>query len=160
MKITKPEKDVIIVDEQNIDKYQNDNKFHLIKMSFRSPSDKKIMKVLDTSPHTNRYIISDNIRVYNNILKSTSKKYYVQNNDSNDFITFLRKNNKILLSLPVLSREVKNFVTSDYVFSDILKNIEVIMMTEYDYTEFEYLLKRWDGNIIIVNENIHTRYLQ
>jgi hypothetical protein len=159
VKITKPEVDMIVVNEKNINQYQGDTKFHLIKMSFRDPNEKKIMKVLTNSPHTNRYIISDNIRTYNNILKNTSKKYYVQNVDGNNIITFLRKNNKILLSLPVLLSEVKNFITNDYIFQDLLRNIEVILMSNNDFHVLEPMLKEWEGNVIVVDSNIHREYL-
>jgi hypothetical protein len=99
MKITRIGKDYITINEQNVpttDERRND-KIHLIKLNFEEPTKEKILFVVDTFQKTNRYVISNNIRVYNDVLKHTGKKYYIENRTGVNLISYLRKNNKILL---------------------------------------------------------------
>jgi hypothetical protein len=82
MLITKPGKDIINISEKDYDNnyIKTKSKIHLIKLSFKTPTFEKIDWVVKNYSHTNRYIISDNIRIYNDYFKRTNKKYYVENN--------------------------------------------------------------------------------
>jgi hypothetical protein len=87
--------DYVRIDEDSINSFLGVERVHIIELLFFKPTERKIKKVLQLYPKTNRYVISDNIRTYNYILKSTSKKYYVMNIQGAQLITFFKKNNKI-----------------------------------------------------------------
>ena len=93
MRITNKGTDYIVIDEETINskELQAIPRVHLIKLDFEKPTDSKIRKVLDLFPKTNRYVIEDNIKTYNNILKYTNKKYYVENTPGASIITFFKK---------------------------------------------------------------------
>jgi len=151
MRITKQGSDFITVNDKNL----NDKnlisipRVHLIKLDFFKPSEDKINKVLGLYPRTNRYVIENNIRIYNYTLRLTSKKYYIENSKGTDIITFFRKNNKILLNFLNLSFKEKEFLLTEHVFEDILKNTEVIYIDQYILVSKHDLLKEWNGNVII-----------
>lgn len=150
MKITVPNLDYIIVNEENLkdEKMLAIPRVHLIELAFTDPTKEKIDAVFTLYPKTNRFIISDNIRIYNAILKETSKKYYVKNTVGVGFITFFRKNNKVLLDTTVLSDSEKTHIL-DTLLSDILRNIEVIKITKADFDKYKTILDPWDGNVIV-----------
>ena len=79
MKLTKYGSDYVIIDEHNIKDIQTTEKIHLIKLKFRNLSKYLMDEIFNLFPKTNRFIISDNIRFYNSIFKTTNKKYYVEN---------------------------------------------------------------------------------
>ncbi|MFW6129738.1 MAG: hypothetical protein ACOC56_01055 [Atribacterota bacterium] len=144
--------DVVSINESNIDLVPVNYKYHLIMLDFSLPTEEKVMKVIENNPRTNRYIIRDNIKIYNNILKRTSKKFYVMNTDHNNIISFFRKNNKCLLDLTVVPDWMLHFITNKEVFIDVLRNVEVLVMDpemiDESYEFYDYL-KTWRGNIII-----------
>lgn len=154
MKITKINSDYIKIDEKNI----NDRnlieipRVHIIKLAFLRPSREKIEGVLNLFPKTNRYVIQDNIRDYNFVLRNTSKKYYVENAPGVGFLSFFRKNNKVLLNFHNLSFEEREFIL-DECFEDTLKNLEVIHISDHHYDLKEDILKDWKGNVIISDDN-------
>lgn len=150
MKITEIGRDFITIDEDNLhsEKLRSIPKVHLIKLSFFNPTEEKIKKVLEYYPKTNRFVIDNNIREYNSILKWTNKKYYVQNNKGDGFISFFRKNNKILLDFNRLSAAARQFVLTQC-FEDVLKNVEVIKIDKEIFGEKEEILKIWNGNVIV-----------
>jgi len=155
MKITQIGKDYIRVDEDDLTRdsivYR---KIHLIYLDFRSPTKSKIESILKTFPKTNRYIVSeDKIKTYNYVLKNTSKKYYVKNTKISNFISFFRKNNKILVDFYNLSEYERLFLLSDDVFVDLLRNVEVIIVSEDIFDEKEEILNNWNGNVIIAEKN-------
>jgi hypothetical protein len=155
MKITQIGKDYIRVDEDDLTRdsivYR---KIHLIYLDFRSPTKSKIESILKTFPKTNRYIVSeDKIKTYNYVLKNTSKKYYVKNTKISNFISFFRKNNKILVDFYNLSEYEKLFLLSDDVFIDLLRNVEVIIVSKNIFDEKEEILNNWNGNVIIAEKN-------
>jgi len=154
MKLTVPGKDVICIDESNIEKYRQEAaegvKFHVIKLNFNEPTKEKIDDAVRYFPNTNRFIIADNIRFYNGHLKHIGKKYYVQNNssNSNSLLSFFRKNNKILVDLTCMNKSIASFLLENYL-EDILSNTEIIIIDENDMATYASLLKGWSGNVII-----------
>ena len=155
MRMTIAGEDVIRIDEDNLDYYKKDvknkgKKFHLIKMDFQEPTSDKVADVVDSFNNTNRFIISNHIKIYNGYLKNVGKKYYVQNTSGDNFISFVRKNNKILVDLTCMTQACKVFLMENY-FEDILRNTEIIMVDENDLINSDYadLLKQWQGNVIV-----------
>lgn len=151
MKITRIGKDYITINEQNVpttDERRN-NKIHLIKLNFEEPTKEKILFVVDTFQKTNRYVISNNIRVYNDVLKNTGKKYYIENRTGVNLISYLRKNNKILLNFSNLREFEREFLANKSILDDVLKNVEVIQMKKSIYNDSLSLLNYWDGNVIL-----------
>mgnify|MGYP006896985360 CR=1 FL=1 len=153
MKLTQPGKDVIkITDEDfnNNETMNTNDKVHLIKLSFQNPTTEKVHWVLKNYSSTNRFIVSDNIKFYNDVLKTTSKKYYVENVPNTGFITFFRKNNKVLLNFLNLLEKEKIFML-EFLLFDILRNVEIILLTEQDIQNHYEELKKWNGNVIVYN---------
>jgi hypothetical protein len=152
MKITSIGSDYIEIDEDNI--YDDDllsiNRVHLIKLNFLRPSKQKIERVLDLYPKTNRFVIENDIRIYNGVLRSTSKKYYVSNPVNVNLISFFRKNNKILINFDNLQPYERRFLLENSVFVDLIKNVEVIMMNESLFDSKKEVLYDWNGNVIII----------
>lgn len=149
MKISHYGKDWLIIDEKNISQMKEEQKVHLIKLSFETPTDEKVDEVMDRFPSTKRFIISDNIRFYNYTLR-TKRKYYVENKKNVNFISFLRKNNKILINYENLSSIERSFINEN--FRDLLKNVEVILVSDLSRLERQGLLKEienWNGNVLI-----------
>ena len=152
MKLTIAGKDVISIDESNIDRYKLEAskgiKFHVIKLNFDDPTKEKVDDVLRSFDNTNRFIISDNVKFYNGHLKYVGKKYYVQNTSGQNFISFVRKNNKILVDLTCMTSAESRFVLDNYL-EDLLRNTEIILIDESDLSAFSSILKGWPGNLII-----------
>ncbi len=156
MKITQIGRDCIRVDENDLTRDSVvDRKIHLIYLGFDSPTQSKVYRILDLFPKTNRYIVpEDKIKIYNYILKGTSKKYYVKNINGSNFISFFRKNNKVLLDFHSLSEYEKAFLLIDNIFNDLLKNVEVIIMDPDIFEEKKnFLIRNWNGNVIITEKN-------
>jgi hypothetical protein len=151
MKLAYPGKDYIIINEENMkdEKLLEISKIHLIHFAFIEPTREKVNAALQIFNKTNRFVISNNIKIYNDILKMTAKKYYVMNNVGDSLITFFRKNNKVLLNLSNLSQREREFVCSPDVVNDVLKNVEVIQMKKNSFFKVKDLFDLWDGNIII-----------
>jgi len=122
---------------------------HLIKLGFFDPTESKVRQVIRNFPKTNRFVIEDNIRIYNFILRSTSKKYYVSNPEGSDIISFFRKNNKVLVNFHTIDDYEKAFLLSDKVFQDVLKNTEVIHIDKNIFDEKMEVLENWRGNVIV-----------
>jgi hypothetical protein len=156
MRITKVGTDYISLNENNFSdqKFQNISRVHLIKLDFQKPTRILIDRVLHLFPKTNRFIIEDNIREYNSILKRTSKKYYVMNKIGVDIITFFRKNNKILINFNNLSKEEEEFFLMDGIFEDVLKNSEVIAVNKDTHDIKMEVLDKWKGNVILSENSI------
>jgi len=154
MRITKIGTDFIVVNEDNLydDKLLKIPRVHIIKLGFFNPSEEKIKKVLSLYPKTNRFVIDDNIRTYNGILKFTSKKYYIQNVQGSDLITFFRKNNKVLLDFLKLKPVEKQFLLLNC-FEDVLRNLEVIVIDQEIFDGRKEVLELWNGNVIITDED-------
>jgi hypothetical protein len=159
MKITMPDIDVIIVDESNIQESQaTKSKVHLIKLNFAEPTTSKINAVLDLWPATNRFIIQHNIKIYNDVLKNTSKKYYVMNReDQNGIFSFFRKNNKVLLCVQNLLPAERQFVLT-HALSDVLRNLEVIMIDDINLKAHADKFQNWSGNVILYSDE-YRHYL-
>ena len=155
MKLTKIGSDYIKIDESSIsDRDLLDiPRVHLIKLAFRNPNRDKVEAVLNLFPKTNRFVIKDNIRDYNFILRNTSKKYYVENAEGASVISFFRKNNKVLLNFHNLTYEEREFLL-DHCFEDVLRNLEVIYLDEFYYKQNEEILKSWKGNVIVDDDNL------
>ena len=151
MYITKIGTDYISINEDNIDDERliSIDRVHLIKLDFFNPTELKVNNVLQLYPKTNRYVIEDNIRIYNYILKKTTKKYYIVNKKDVGIISFFKKNNKVLLNFTNISEFEKQFLLTEHCFADILKNLEVIMIDEDIFKEKEDILVEWNGNVII-----------
>lgn len=155
MRITAIGSDYINVNESNYgsDVYQSIPRVHLIKLDFAMPTYELVNQVLHLFPKTNRFVIEDNIRDYNSILRRTEKKYYVMNKKGTDIISFFRKNNKILLNFLNLFKEEQSFFLMDGIFDDVLRNTEVIAINKKMYDEKLEILDKWKGNVIIVDSN-------
>jgi len=154
MKFTVPGKDVIRVDEKDFESgkiVESDNKVHLIKLDFLKPTNEKIKWVLQSYSLTNRYIIDNNIRIYNSFLKKTNKKYYIENKEDNKLISFFKKNNKVLLNFLKLNKTSLEFVMQDC-FEDVLYNTEVIIIDQEIYDLKQDTINLWKGNVIIQND--------
>ena len=157
--MTVPGKDVIRIDEKNLDMYKkevnsNSKKFHVIKLDFKEPTAEKIDDVVDTFNNTNRFVISNNIKFYNGLLKNVGKKYYIQNTSGENFISFVRKNNKIMVDFTRMTQAEKTFLLERHL-EDILRNTEIIIIDENDLSTGNYadILKNWQGNVIIRDPN-------
>lgn len=150
MRITKIGTDFITIDEDNLydEKLKSIPKVHLIKFNFFAPTEEKVKKVIDFYPRTNRFVVDNNIRDYNSILKWTNKKYYVENTEKSKFISFFRKNNKILLNFLRLNPLEKQFILNNC-FEDVLRNLEVVLIDLDIFNSNETLLRLWNGNVII-----------
>ena len=155
MKITQIGRDYIRVDESDLTRKEIVfRKIHLIYLDFNSPTKSKIDSIIKIFPKTNRYIVSeDKIKIYNYALKNTSKKYYVKNTRNSNFISFFRKNNKIIVDFLSLSSYEKSFLLIDDVFRDLLKNVEVIIIDIDNFEEKEEIINNWSGNVIISDDN-------
>jgi hypothetical protein len=154
MRITTIGSDYIRVDEENYDSdsFQKIPRVHLIKLDFAIPTYDLVNQVMHLFPMTNRFVIEDNIREYNSILRRTEKKYYVMNKTKADIISFFRKNNKILMNLMNLTKEERDFFLMEGVFEDLLRNTEVIAVSKKIYDEKLEVLDKWKGNVIIVGK--------
>ena len=151
MKLTKIGSDFISIDEDNLDDegLLNIPRVHIIKLNFLKPTKQKVERVLDLYPMTNRFVIEDNIKQYNYILRSTNKKYYIENTPGARIISFFRKNNKVLVNFNNLNLFERQFLLSEVCFEDVLKNTEVVMLDKSSYEEKKEILKDWSGNVII-----------
>jgi hypothetical protein len=152
MKITNIGSDLIRIDEDNLydEKLKSIQRVHLIKLAFFNPTEDKVKRVINFYPKTNRFIIDSNIRDYNGILKWTNKKYYVENIEGVGFVSFFRKNNKVVLNVNRLSTYERQFVLNSC-FEDVLRNTEVICIDKETFNEKEKILELWNGNVIIAN---------
>ena len=156
MIITRPDVDIISVDEEkleNFDEQTRKNKIHIIKLDLIDPTEEKMDKLLDNFFLTNRFVIKDNIKFYNWYFKTKNKKYYVENNSNSGIFSFFKKNNKILLNFNKVRHDVKTFLIKDFVFTDVLKNLEIIEIDSKLYFEKYNILNRWNGNVVVnINE--------
>lgn len=153
MKFTIPGKDVIKVTEEdylNDEIYKSDSKIHLIKFGFTNPTFEKVKWVLDSYTYTNRFIVSDNVRIYNNFLKSTNKKYYIENNEGDPIISFFKKNNKVILNFFKLDIPTLKYIM-DVCLEDVLYNVEIIYINDEMYKAKKNVIDLWKGNVIITN---------
>ena len=151
MRITKIGSDYITVNEENLydEELTGLPRVHLIKLEFDNPSESRVKNVLKLYPLTNRFVIEKDIRIYNYILRKTSKKYYVMNTPDDSLISFFRRNNKVLINFLNLSEVERALVLNDNIFRDVLKNTEVIMIDRPTFDEKEEILIEWNGNVII-----------
>jgi hypothetical protein len=154
IKLTQIGNDYIRITEDNMydEKLINIPRVHLIKLDFFSPNEEKVKTVIKNFPKTNRYVIEDNIRTYNFILKRTNKKYYVCNKKGVDVISFFRKNNKVLVNFHNLHEFEKVFLLSDRVFADVLRNVEVIQIDKQIFDEKIEVLENWRGNVVVSSD--------
>ncbi len=154
MKLTQIGSDYIGISESNLydQNLMDIPRVHLIKLGFFDPTESKVKQVLRNFPKTNRFVIEDNIRIYNFILRGTSKKYYVSNTEGSNVISFFRKNNKVLVNFHNLDEYEQAFMLSDKVFQDVLKNTEVIHISKSIFDEKMEILENWRGNVVISDE--------
>lgn len=152
MKIAQLYSDYVIVNEENVNRItRGGEKVHLIKLDFDSPTKEKMDIVLDQFYDTRRFVVENNVRFYNYFFKNSSFKYYVENSVGIPLISFLRKNNKVLLNINNLSEFEKQFVLR-IALEDILNNVEVMMMDDYDFNENKSTLESWNGNVILIGD--------
>lgn len=152
MIITRPDVDIISVNEETIDSFDEQtrkNRIHIIKLDFEDPDETKIDELQKKFFLTNRFVIKDNIKFYNWYFKPKNKKYYVENNGNSGIFSFFKKNNKILLNFNKLRHDVKTFLTKDFVFKDILRNLEIIEIDDKLYFEKYNILDKWNGNVVV-----------
>lgn len=154
MIVTSVGSDYIELNESNLyDKeLQEIPRVHLIKLSFDDPTERKVKKVLELFPKTNRFVIENDIKIYNFILRGTSKKYYVSNVQNTDMVSFFRKNNKILVNFNYFDLFDYKYYLIDSVFEDLLRNVEVIDISRDIFDEKTEILENWRGNVIISEE--------
>lgn len=127
-------------------------KIHLVKISFSSPNEEKLDQLLYILPKTNRFIIDNNIKLYNDYFKKTKKKFYVENTfkDQERFISFLRKNNKILIDFTKIESFNLKHVLFELAWEDLLNNIEILKISKVDFELYKSHLSNWDGNVILM----------
>ena len=154
MKITVMNEDFVTITEQNLnDLTENpEKKIHLIKLNFTEPTKEKVLSVINTFTKTNRYVISNNIKIYNDILKTTGKKYYIENEKNTNLISYLRKNNKILINFNNLRQNELDLLLDEKILLDLLRNVEVIMIQSSIYEKYNTIFNSWDGNTILTEE--------
>lgn len=154
MQITRIGSDYISINEDSLydENLINIPRVHLIKLDFFKPSESKIRNVLSLYPKTNRFVIEDNIKIYNYVLRNTQKKYYVSNTKGDKLISFFRKNNKIFLNFMNLNVFERQFLLINKCFEDILRNAEVILVDNDILMEKESILNEWNGNVILYDE--------
>jgi hypothetical protein len=152
MKLTIQGTHYITVTEESLVNSIPTQKIHLIKIALKSPEPKAIEAILQLFPNTNRYVVSSsaNIRLYNEVFKTSAKKYYVENDTNIRLVSFLRKNNKILLNINNLSPHNKQFINNEPVLEDTLRNVEVVLCSNDFYELWKSLFTTWSGNLIIV----------
>lgn len=149
MKLATKGKDWKIFSESNIQDKEQSEKVHLVKLDFEQPTEEKVEQVIKNFPSTNRFIISDNIKFYNDLLKSR-KKYYIENKPNTDLITFMKRNNKVILNVNILKDFEYEFILKNP--KDILRNLECLMMTNEQYQEkWNDLVENWTGNILLLD---------
>ena len=156
MKLTVPGVDVVRIDEDNMDAYISEansgKRFHVIKIDFDKPTAEKVKSLLAGFSNTNRFIISDHVKFYNGCLKHVGKKYYIQNTSGENFISFIRKNNKVLIDFTRMTQSEKTFLLENYL-GDLLRNAEIILIDEPDMSEYASMLRNWPGNVIVRDVN-------
>ena len=147
MKITYPMRDYVTINKYNVDNFRGHYKKHLIRLDFNDPTEEDVLYVFSTYPDTNRFIISNNIRFYNDIFRNTTKKYYVENTTSDHIISFFKRNNKCILNLENLTPKERQFILEHLI--DVLQNLEVIIMSKEDLFRNEEILRAWNGNVLL-----------
>ena len=154
MIVSKYKEDYIEVDELWLRNNENiiQKKVHLVKMNFRMPTEEKLDQLLYILPRTNRFIIDNNIKLYNDYFKKTKKKFYVENTfkDQERFISFLRKNNKILIDFTKIESFNLKHVLFELAWEDLLNNIEILKISKCDFELYKNHLTNWDGNVIVM----------
>jgi len=154
MIISKYKEDYIEVDEHwlRINEDVIQKKIHLVKLDFKYPTEEKLDQLLYILPKTNRFIIENNVRFYNDYFKKTKKKFYVENSfkDQKRFISFLRKNNKILLDFTKIDSLSLKHILLELNWEDLLNNIEILKISFVDFELYRSRFSQWDGNIIIM----------
>jgi hypothetical protein len=147
MKLVIPNKDIVDVDESSMK--GSKEKIHLIRLCFNNPTESKIHQTLKLYPDTNRYVVFDNIKLYNSVLKNTSKKYYIENSEKDiDLISFLRKNNKVLFNFLNFNSYIVDMIF-EYMFDDLLRNVEVIALNKVMLEKKNDILVNWRGHVIL-----------
>jgi len=151
MKITEIGRDIIRIDESNFQTKEKE-KVHLIKFAFEEPTTEKVNTALSNYPNTNRFVISNYIKFYNEILKYTNKKYYIENTYQS-MISFFKKNNKVLLNTDNLQTHEYEYINHPDAFFDVLKNVEIIMIDRELFETFRdgIIRMNWKGNVVISN---------
>lgn len=151
MKITKMGTDYVRISETNLadKKLLEIPRIHIIKLDFKDPTVEKVEYVLKVFSGTNRFVVSDNVKFYNSILKNTNKKYYIANIEGDQLISFFKRNNKVLLDTTRLNPLEKAFVFS-VCLADVLLNTEVMIAEEKFYRENLETFNNWTGNLILV----------
>ena len=82
-------------------------------------------------------------------LKTTGKKYYIENEKGANLISYLRKNNKILVNFNNLRKIEADLLLDESVLMDLLRNVEVIQISKSVYEKNIDIFSMWDGNIIL-----------
>lgn len=152
MIVTVPGKDIITVTDSELEGWTPeavDKKVHLIKIKLDEPTEDKMNFILFKYPHTNRFIVGDNIRFYNWFFRNYEKKYYVENRYNAKIISFFKKNNKVLLNFNKLDYDTKRFALKNEVFKDILRNLEIIQLDDETFNRKKDILSSWNGNVIV-----------
>lgn len=150
MKLTEIGKDIITVDEENNTEWCND-KIHIIKLKFNNPTNNKVHQTLENYKKTNRFIIDDNVRFYNYLLKDINKKYYIMNVEGNSIVSFFKRNNKVVLNTFRLSEYERDFLEQDEFLIDLLSNLEVMITNRLYYQRKQNIFQVWPGNLILSN---------
>jgi len=149
MKLTQKGTDYIEINEESLDDdiILKIPKIHLIKLNFREPTKEKIEDAIQLFYNTNRFVIANNTKIYNDTFKNTIKKYYVENQPDQKLVSFFRKNNKVLLNFSNVNEIEFKFLI--YSLLDVLKNVEVVQMPKKVYLQNIQYFENWNGNVII-----------
>lgn len=152
VKWTIPGRDLIEINEETFGNIKPKQRIHLIKLNLSNPTESKIIKVIKEFPDTKRYIVSDNVKFYNDVFKKYKKKYYIENTPKHEgkLISFFRKNNKVLVNFNTLTSGDYDFCYNN--IEDLIQNVEIIAIPKEEKNSFETILAEadWSGNCILL----------
>lgn len=151
MKVAHNGREYCVLSESNIEAFTGVDKMHLIKLAFENPTPMLVQQVLELYPNTNRFIVSDNIRLYNQMFRDTNKKYYVENQKGDGLVSFFKKNNKCVLNFENLLLSEREFIFT-HLLEDILYNVEAIFLHHADFANKRYILESWSGNVLLMGD--------
>lgn len=150
MRLTEINSDIVVIDEHNLEdkSLHSIDKIHIIKLNFETPTEEHMKRIFELFPNTNRFVVDNDVKFYNSVLKNTNKKYYVMNRYGSWFVSFMKKNNKCMLNFEKLHKEERDFIITHWL-TDVLRNVEIILINKNDFEDNIEIFKDWWGNVII-----------
>jgi hypothetical protein len=134
------------------------NRHRMVKLTSTLPSYNYIFNLIDVYD-IHRFIVSEKmVKRYNEIFKQIrigrgDFEYYVQNDDSSKFISYLRKNHRLFMDFCMMEESKREAILSNFL-PDILynSNINVIYINEMELqSQRASLYKSWSGTAVLYN---------